>query len=390
MSLSANNDVNELCPLDCEGQRAYVCETCERMDYFIRTTINKHLPTAGVQFNQLPFLTESSCSDNEDVACLSNIQFQPIFITGIHRSGTTLLYEQLCKILPVAYVTPYSILYYNHLIEAEDNGQTSVYINALHKYFQLLGIRNRFIDTTPVSALNPSEEYCFVIGRQRNGRLSTSLPFTQNFPTLTSKSHKTFDSLCRKLIYIQKPKSNIVLLKNPWDYGNEAEILKLYPNAKFIHILRNPLEVINSLYSAMSHYANGIQFDPYVWTIGAPSFKSFICTERFISSLIGTNKAKKRTFNKANNMYLNNASIGINSIQSLPSNKVYTITYSNLIENPTEQLGLICQFIGIQVCQEQLSKHNCVKKPFKPSDILEENRQSIIEQLNKRNLPTNY
>jgi hypothetical protein len=373
-------------------QGAYYYETCERMDYFIKTTIDKHLSTTGIQLNQLPFLTQSNCYDNEDLACLSNIQFEPIFITGFHRSGTTLLYEQLCKILPVAYLTPYSILYYNHLMEAENNEQTSIYTNALNKYFQLLGIRNRFIDSMPVSALNPPEEYSFVIGRQRkkNRIPSMSLSFIKNYLRLSSKSYKIFDNLCRKLIYIQKPKSNIVLLKSPWDYGNEDEILKLYPNAKFIHILRNPLEVINSQYLAHYHHMSGIQIDPYWWTITTNLMKSVVCAEKFICSLIGKKKAKKLIFNRIINMYLNTAPIALNSIQSLPSNQVYTITYSNLMENPIQQLDLLCHFIGVQVSQEQLSKHTCVKKQFQATDILEENRQSIIEQLNKRNLPTNY
>ncbi|CAF3141397.1 unnamed protein product [Rotaria sp. Silwood2] len=105
---------------------------------------------------------------------------------------------------------------------------------------------------------------------------------------------------------------------------------------------------------------------------------------------MGTNKATKRMLNNTTNMYLNKTPIGLNSIQSLPSSRVYTITYSNLIENPVEQLNLICQFIGIQVTPEQLSKHNCYKKQFKPADIVQEHSQSIIQQLIERNLPTNY
>ncbi|CAF4028491.1 unnamed protein product [Rotaria sp. Silwood2] len=162
-----------------------------------------------------------------------------------------------------------------------------------------------------------------------------------------------------------------------------------------ISIISNPiidtiLKVINSAYLAQYHHISGAQFDPYVWTIASNSLKSALCTARFIYSLMGTNKATKRMLNNTTNMYLNKTPIGLNSIQSLPSSRVYTITYSNLIENLVEQLNLICQFIGIQVTPEQLSKHNCYKKQFKPADIVQEHSQSIIQQLIERNLPTNY
>ncbi|CAF4283452.1 unnamed protein product [Rotaria sp. Silwood2] len=415
-------DTSEICGQSCENIHIYLCSIVHiDIGLLLFSLVLYLLPTRHSHLFQIIYLLTCvitikypfrystcfiNCFINFYLFCLPFHSFKNISIIlliisiisnpiidtilRLHRSGTTLLYEQLCKVLSVAYVTPYSILYYNHLIEAENTNQTSTYINAFNKYFRLLGIRNRFIDSIRVSALNPPEEYCFVISQQRNRILSLPLLFTKDSLRLNSKSYKIFNNLCRKLIYTQKPESNIVLLKNPWDYGNESEILKLYPNAKFIHILRNPLEVINSAYLAQYHHISGAHFDPYVWTIASNSLKSALCTARFIYSLMGTNKATKRMLNNTTNMYLNKTPIGLNSIQSLPSSRVYTITYSNLIENLVEQLNLICQFIGIQVTPEQLSKHNCYKKQFKPADIVQEHSQSIIQQLIERNLPTNY
>lgn len=89
----------------------------------------------------------------------------------------------------------------------------------------------------------------------------------ENPTRISSANASLFSEMCQKMIVTQKIDTEIVLLKNPWDYGNEDVILSLFPAAKFVHLTRNPVEVINSMLMLGRHHSSMIQWDPYLWWI---------------------------------------------------------------------------------------------------------------------------
>jgi hypothetical protein len=95
-----------------------------------------------------------------------------------------------------------------------------------------MGITTRKTDELEVTA-DYAHEYMYIFSQK-------------NYPwKLTAKNKQLFEELCKKLRYISD-NNKPLLLKNPYDYPNFLFVKKNYPNAKFIFIHRNPLEVISS------------------------------------------------------------------------------------------------------------------------------------------------
>ena len=55
-------------------------------------------------------------ADKEYIDRLKDIDFEPIFILGLHRSGTSILYKILASTHYFNIVTAYHIIYYDSLI----------------------------------------------------------------------------------------------------------------------------------------------------------------------------------------------------------------------------------------------------------------------------------
>lgn len=172
--------------------------------------------------------------DNEDDALagrLAQVNVRPIFIVGLHRSGTTFLYQSLVRLLPLAYLSPYEILFYPRLLSRYFSGAVDEDRSALDDLFARWGQRDRGIDTIPLSSRTP-EEYGWLLkryaGSMRFGRRTAAL----------------MDEMCRKLLLVQGRSS--VLLKNPWDVSRCIEIYRHFPQAKFIYISRDPVAILQS------------------------------------------------------------------------------------------------------------------------------------------------
>ncbi|MBL4607883.1 MAG: hypothetical protein JKY01_08660 [Pseudomonadales bacterium] len=88
--------------------------------------------------------------NNEDqkyLASLKDTPVNPIFIMGLHRSGTTFLYDSISRCFPVANLTLYDIFYYHRLLKnrAEENEQHDRAL--LNRAFRSVGITDRRLDS---------------------------------------------------------------------------------------------------------------------------------------------------------------------------------------------------------------------------------------------------
>lgn len=161
----------------------------------------------------------------------ADLPFQPVFILGDHRSGTTLLYQLLQATGHFNVVTAYHIIHFDELIHNRQTGREQAARIGLNAWFQQQGLSNRGIDAVALQA-NLPEEYGFV--------LESSLR-----PRLTAQTMPKLLALARKVQYLGEPDKPL-LLKNPWDFANFSFINTAFPDSRFIFIHRHPQQVLSS------------------------------------------------------------------------------------------------------------------------------------------------
>ena len=188
---------------------------------------------------------------DEDAALLSSLADQPVrpvFIMGLHRSGTTFLYDSLSRSFPLAHLTLYHLFYFDRLLANHQQHLADVDRQRLDECLRALGIADRHIDQTAVGA-NEVEEYGFLL-RLKSGSFH-----------LSDNNRHIFSILCQKLLAVE-PGCSAVLLKNPWDIGNGKWMAEHFPQARFVYISREPIAVLNSALNAVMAYLDGPQ--PYL------------------------------------------------------------------------------------------------------------------------------
>ena len=184
------------------------------------------------------------------VACKRNgAKPDPIFILGHWRCGTTHLLNIMSKAPRFHFVSPFATALPQAFL-------------VLTKLFRPLLVRSlpktRFIDGVPVTEDSPQEDEIALSNLTPNSFFH-ALYFPKNF-------HDTFN---RGLFFDDVPTKQLeewrrrvqdyyvklqieagdkrLLIKNPVYTARVKEILKIYPNAKFIHIRRNPYKIFFSM-----------------------------------------------------------------------------------------------------------------------------------------------
>lgn len=122
--------------------------------------------------------------------------------------------------------------------------------------------------------------------------------------------------------YLSQTNGNNIGIKTPHNELNSNEILKRFPNTKFIHIVRNPLDTLTSL-----------------------------------------NEANRKWWNSKTNyfhhmkLWQESAEIGLSNSTKYPNNYLL-IKYENLILNPEKTIISMCNFLDINFKEEMLQMNN--------------------------------
>ena len=209
----------------------------------------KLLAIVFVNLINLPFRTYERKFINTRFKNIA-IDKAPIFILGHWRSGTTHLHNLLCKDKNMAYTTTYQSVFPDTLF------------NKLGR-FLFLGFSSLLIpgtrkgDNVKLGAALPQEEE-FALG----DKVPFSFYFFWMFPkNMLEYYHRYirfentdieqlelwkqhYKLLIKKAI--KNTKGNRFLSKNPPNTGRIKVLLEMFPDAKFIHIHRNPIEVFLS------------------------------------------------------------------------------------------------------------------------------------------------
>lgn len=172
----------------------------------------------------------------------------PVFIVGHWRSGTTHLYQMMVEagfgfVPPAATGLPWDLLLLARLIKKQIAAKLP---------------QDRFIDKVPVTLDSPQEDevgmanmtpqslYHGLYFPSRLREFVAEGVFLDNVPPLdVARWERRFVHLLTKLHLYHGGRR--LLIKNPTYTARVAQLARLYPQAVFIHIHRNPVDVIVSM-----------------------------------------------------------------------------------------------------------------------------------------------
>jgi len=154
----------------------------------------------------------------------------PVLILGLHRSGTTLLYQLLEATGYFNILTARHVGFFDDLVRPHRD--RAAFERRVVERFALLGRADRRIDSVSVGPDTP-EEYGFLLER-----LSGSYAFSRS-------SAGALRLIC-DTINRDAGTRRTVLLKNPWDFDRADLIGRVIPGARFVFIHRNPFDILSS------------------------------------------------------------------------------------------------------------------------------------------------
>ena len=247
----------------------------------------------------------------------------PVFILGMHRSGTTVLYEML------AAMDHWNTLWAWHVASYDEirSGKTEHAVSK-SRFSQRLadaGMETRGVDAVKAGP-ETKEEYCFIMDNKGFGS------------KLTTKAFPLFREIC-ETVQSTQPLDRPLLLKNPWDFGNAHVIRQIIPTARFVYIHRHPMETVSSMWRFLD--AAFQEPNPYMammserylgitrsrWKMGALRTVVRRIPGAFIDGLI-------LWFGRQCDGYLK-------SIDLVPESARLEITYDQLCENPNATMARI-------------------------------------------------
>jgi hypothetical protein len=189
------------------------------------------------------------------------IAHAPLFIIGHWRTGTTLLHELLILDPRHTYPNTYQCLEPNHFLLTE---------TLFKRWFRFLLPSRRPMDNMPAGWDRPQEEeFALCMMGQPSPYLTIAFP---NHPPQDPEAldldglpprarqawKKAFLGFLRRLTYKDARR---LVLKSPTHTCRIPALLELFPDARFVHIVRNPFAVFPStvnMWKAM-YLAHGLQ-----------------------------------------------------------------------------------------------------------------------------------
>ncbi len=211
------------------------------------------------------------------------IKKPPVFILGHWRQGTTLLHDLFNCNPDFAFMTLFESVFPNHFLYSS---------GLLSKVMGSVLPETRPQDDWKINPNVPSE-HDFAVANLSSmspyvgGYFPENQDFYNKYVTLEDitdkqikKIKQSFDFIIKKLTI--KKKNKRLILKSPVDTARVKFLLELYPNAKFVHIMRNPFEVFYSTRRMHEKLVTILQLqdsypdlDEFVFTIFEGMYKIF-------------------------------------------------------------------------------------------------------------------
>ena len=289
--------------------------------------------------------------DNKYLNKIQNISFQPAFILGLSRSGTSLLHKILAKTQCFNYVNVYHIVNYDNLLYNRIFDKEDTLKHELNKTFEENDIIDRGIDAFGVTADTP-EEYGFILYNK-----------TSNI-SINSKNISFFFELSKKIQFISE-NNKPLLLKNPWDFSNFMYIKKVIPNSKYIFIHRHPFKTFSS----------GMKTQRFLFG-GKPSYHALV--DRFYEQIyqyplfVKLNRPLYTELSPLGLIYITSFSARyveyfLKNVKKLSTADYINVKYEDLCENTSETIEKILDFLDVKP-EKQINYNNLIKIRDLPLD----------------------
>jgi len=180
---------------------------------------------------------------------IKKFKFQkpPLFILGHWRSGTTLLHNMLTKDPSAAYITTYQSLFPSNLA-SKWLFRTFMKMNMPDKRPSdgvELNIDFPQEDEFAFCNLQPNAYYNFFYFPKEYKMFYEKAVYHQGLSKQEIDNwYSSYDQLLKKALI--DGKGERIIVKNPVNTARIKQLLKLYPDAKFLYIYRNPITVFHS------------------------------------------------------------------------------------------------------------------------------------------------
>ena len=194
----------------------------------------------------------------------------PLFVLGHWRSGTTLLHDLLSADPAHGYPTTYQCFFPSHFLLTG---------GAVRRWFNVFLPKRRPMDNVTVGVDRPQEDE-FALMNLGLGSPTITMAWPRHGPQdmayltlsdLDAETRKRWENgflwFLRRLSFRQRKR---LVLKSPAHTARIDTLVKLCPNARFVHISRNPLSVVPSsmkLWKALNSVQglhNPAQDDPWL------------------------------------------------------------------------------------------------------------------------------
>ncbi|MEM9015632.1 MAG: sulfotransferase [Verrucomicrobiota bacterium] len=262
------------------------------------------------------------------------IEEPPIFLIGHWRSGTTHLHNLMSRdsqfgylkftetALPLDMLGP-KVRIMRRIIDRalpDDRGFDKVKLSLDEPQEEEMALGN----------LNPIGYYgVYHFPQRMEEERDRSLFFEGVGKGEKARFQKNYEFLVRKVNYAKKGKR--LLFKNPPSTTRMEMILEMFPEARFVHIVRNPWEVFSS---TLSHFAR--VFNAFAW-------------QAFLN--VDLEEYTLTTYEKVMRRYLEDR-----ERLKLGSDRLVETTYEAITDQPLDEIGSIYDQLGVTGKTEGLSE----------------------------------
>jgi len=260
----------------------------------------------------------------------------PIFIVGAPRTGSTLLYQLMVEHFKLAYLSNFASLFYS-----------VPYLSSV--------VAQKSISNKDTVSLYKSE-FGFVKGLMAPSEASKVIEhWFGDDDYQVNTDHMLHNYTCKKINALVKLFGGPILIKNMKLCLKMSQLSKIFPNAVFIHIKRDPLYTAQSILQARQKIYGTM--DKW-WSFKVPGYEELEKKSCYVQVIQQVNIVNRQIENQ---------------YQQIERKKVITIRYEELCEHPQtvlNQLMLELPFLS--------------KKPNNNSTAL--NRLVLIKNANQKKL----
>ncbi len=298
------------------------------------STLNIEQAIEKQSFHKGVIMSQQLSKDKPLLSHISSVPIQPLFIMGVQRSGTSILYKLLQKTGFFTVTTAYHIICFDELLFNYFHDRESEVKQNLSKQLLKNEQTHRGIDELSIDVDFP-EEYGFLLSRK------------SGLQRLHSTNISIFHHLCQKVCFLANNKKPI-LLKNPFDFTQFLYIKEQFPDAKFIFIHRHPLYTLSSQLNAM--YTLFQKKSKYMALLSPWYHKTYHhpILRRYYQ-LASSPRNPLRVHHLIKNLSMVTSTF-IQDINRLTNHIDYiSIRYEDLCDNPQQTMKDVLHFLGFSI-----------------------------------------